>query len=374
MRKVVTILGTRPEIIRLSRIISVFEKNFDHKLIHTGQNFDPTLSKIFFDDLEIRSPDYYLDCKNDETSLAISSVIEKTYFVLKELKPSAVFILGDTDSAISCLAAKRLKIPIFHFEAGNRCFDFNVPEEINRKIVDTISDVNLCYSNIAKQNLLNEGKSMDLTFRVGSPMLEVLNYYKQKISKSDILTKLSLDKNKYFVLSTHRSENVDCADKLNHLLEAMNVVLEKYKMPVIFPIHPRTKKRLEENVVKLGNLDNFKLIAPLSFTDYIALQINAVCTFSDSGTITEESSILEFNALNLRDTTERQEGFESSGPIMVGFNKERIISSLSYLFENQIQKSEMSPDYAQTDVSHRIYKIVQSYIDYVNKNVWKKHI
>ena len=374
MRQVVTILGTRPEIIRLSRIISVFEKNFDHKLIHTGQNFDPKLSKIFFDDLEIRSPDHYLDCKNDETSLAISSVIEKTYFILKDLNPSAVFILGDTDSAISCLAAKRLKIPIFHFEAGNRCFDFNVPEETNRKIVDTVSDVNLCYSNIAKQNLLHEGKSIDLTFRVGSPMLEVLNYYKEKINKSNILTKLSIDKGKYFVLSTHRSENVDCADKLKNLLEAMEVVLEKYKMPIIFPIHPRTKKRLDEKLAKLENLDNLKLIAPLSFTDYIALQVNAVCTFSDSGTITEESSILKFNALNLRETTERQEGFESSGPIMVGFSKERIISSLSYLFENQIQNSEMSLDYAQTDVSHRIYKIVQSYIDYVNKNVWKKHI
>ena len=372
MKRVVTILGTRPEIIRLSRIISTFDENFEHIVMHTGQNFDENLSKIFFDDLEIREPDFYLDCRNTDTALAISAVIQQAYFKLKDIKPDAVFILGDTDSALSAIAAKSLKIPIFHYEAGNRCFDFNVPEEINRKLVDSISDINLCYSNIAKQNLLNEGHKIDKIFKVGSPMLEVISHYKEKIKSSKILDLLKLEQNEYFVLSTHRSENVDNPEKLEALLNTMRKVLSSYPYKILFPVHPRTKSRLLGAMSKIGNLDRLILIEPLSFTDYIYLQKNALCTFSDSGTLTEEAAILNFNALSLRETNERQEGFEAIAPIMVGYSEEQLMSSLDFLIRKRSENIDIPVDYMMSDVSGRIYRIVQSYIQYVDKNVWHK--
>ena len=370
--KVYTVVGTRPEIIRLSRVIDVFDKNFSHTLVHTGQNYDYELNEIFFEELKIRSPDYFLGCINDSDNLAIASVIERSFQLFKKEMPDALFILGDTDSSMCAIAAKRLKIPVFHYEAGNRCFDFNVPEEINRRVIDSISDINLCYSGIAKQNLLNEGHSLDRVFNVGSPMLEVLNYYKQDIDNSEILEELSLKKRKYILVSSHRTENVDSSSKLKNFIETLNIIASQNEMPIIFSVHPRTRKHIESLGQSVSLHQNLILTKPFGFVDYIALQVNSRCVLSDSGTLTEESSILGFKGLNLRETNERQEGFESRAPMMVGYSQSAILEGLSYLDKLEDTPYPITPDYDHLNVSDRIYRLLFSYVNYVNKNVWKK--
>ena len=303
--KLMTILGTRPEIIRLSEIIKKADKYFDHILVHTGQNWDYTLNKVFFDDLELREPDYYLDSVGNNLGETIGNIIAKSYEVLLKEKPDALLLLGDTNSALSAIAAKRLKVPIFHMEAGNRCFDQNLPEEINRKIVDHISDINLPYTENSRRYLLSEGFRKEHVFVTGSPMTEVLEINKEKIEKSDILTKLNLEKNKYILLSTHREENVDNEKNFNNLVESINSVAEKYQMPIIFSVHPRTQKKLKERNIKFNSL--VRELKPFGFFDYCNLQENSFCVLSDSGTLSEESAILKFPAISIRTSTERPE-------------------------------------------------------------------
>jgi UDP-N-acetylglucosamine 2-epimerase len=313
--KVMTILGTRPEIIRLSEVIKKCDKEFDHILVHTGQNYDYELNQIFFEELGLRKPDYYLDCVGKNLGETMGNVISKSYDLIQQVKPDAILILGDTNSALSAISAKRLKTPIFHMEAGNRCWDWNVAEMTNRVIVDHISDVNMPYSHFAYNNLMHEGLRKDRTFITGSPMLEVINAHRQQIEDSDILKQLGLEKGKYMVMSAHREENVDIPEKFNRLFPALNQIADEYKMPVIFSVHPRTRKRLEENGFKLSKY--IREERPFGFFEYCKLQENAFCVLSDSGTLTEESSILNFPAVLIRTSTERQEGV-IAGTIAIG--------------------------------------------------------
>lgn len=371
--KLFTIVGTRPEIIRLSRIIPLLDKYFDHFFIHTGQNYDYELEEIFYKDLDIKKPDIYLQCAGETYAETIGNVISKTDNLLVKEKPDAVLILGDTNSSLSAIPSKRRKIPIFHMEAGNRSFDFRVPEEVNRKIVDHISDVNLTYSKIAKNYLENEGLPPDRTIVTGSPMKEILDFYKDKIESSDILKKLNLKPEKYFLVSAHREENVDSKQKLKQMITMLDDLSKEYKLPIIFSTHPRTKERLKSLKFKMSN--KIKFMKPFAFTDYIYLQMNSKCVLSDSGTITEESSILKFPALNLRDAHERPEGFEEAAVIMTGINKDRVFQSLRIL-ESDIQSNFSSMktvnDYNIDNVSEKVVKIIQSYIDHVNEFVWRK--
>ncbi len=374
MLKIITIVGTRPEIIRLSRIIDILDKNSDHKLIHTGQNFDFELNKIFFDQLKIRKPDFFLEVAGESPSQTIGQVICKVDNLLATERPQAILVLGDTNSCLATIPAKRRKIPIFHIEAGNRCFDQRVPEEINRKIVDHLSDINLVYSNIARENLLREGLPSNQIIKIGSPMFEVLNHYLPQINNSNILKELQLTQEQYFLVSIHREENIDSEDLFKKLENILNVIAEKYSLPVIVSTHPRTRKKIDKTGMKIHPL--IHLHKPFGFFDYICLQMNAKAVLSDSGTITEESSILNFPALNLRETHERQEGMEEAAVMMVGLEAMRIIKGLEILKNQPRGKNRLLnivQDYSVSNVSEKVLRIIYSYTDYVNRIVWKKN-
>ncbi len=375
MLKVVTIVGTRPEIIRLSRIIPKLDKNFQHTLIHTGQNYDYSLNEIFFQDLEIREPDIFLNIAKDNPMKTIAGVIENIDQELEKIMPDAVLILGDTNSSLSAIPAKRRKIPIFHMEAGNRCFDFRVPEEINRRIVDVISDINLTYSEIARQYLISEGFDKNRVINTGSPMKEVINFYNKKINSSKIIKELDINKNKYFLVSIHREENVDNKAKLKRLPEILNKLSSDFKLPVIVSTHPRAKKMIKESNLEFSK--NIRFLEPFSFSDYCNLQVNSKCVLSDSGTITEESSILNFPALNLRVSHERPEGLEEGAVMSVGFSINKILNALDIL-KNQSRGSKRDikivKDYDVDNVSEKIVRIILGNIDLVNQNVWHKEI
>lgn len=373
--KVVTVVGTRPEIIRLSRVLPLLDKNFKHTIVHTGQNYAYELNEIFFKDLGLRRPDIFLNSATSKNSLAktISNIIYNIDNVFKSIGPDALLILGDTNSSLAALSAKRRKIPIFHMEAGNRCFDQRVPEEINRKIIDHLADINLTYSSLAREYLLKEGIPSDRIIKTGSPMQEVINYYLSKIHKSKILSKLKLDKEKYFVVSTHREENIDSEKNFEKIKSIINMLAEDYKIPVVISTHPRTKKKLEIKKSKFHSKVNF--IKPLGFCDYIKLQIFSKVVLSDSGTITEESSILNFPALNIRETHERPEGMEEASVMMVGLDQSRIKNAISIL-QSQLRGDKRTlslvSDYNVDNVSHKIIRIINSYVDYINREIWKK--
>jgi UDP-N-acetylglucosamine 2-epimerase len=360
--KVMTILGTRPEIIRLSEVIKRCDKEFDHILVHTGQNYDYELSQIFFDELGVRKPDYYLNCVGKNLGETMGNVISKSYDLIQEVKPDAVLILGDTNSSLAAISAKRLKCPIFHMEAGNRCWDWNVPEMTNRVMIDHISDINMPYSHFAYNNLMHEGLRKDRTFITGSPMLEVINAHRQQIEDSDILTKLGLEKGKYMVMSAHREENIDIPEKFNSLFPALNKIADEYKMPVIFSVHPRTRKKLEENGFKLSSY--IREEKPFGFFEYLKLQENAFCVLSDSGTLTEESSILNFPAVLIRNSTERQEGVIQGSILVSGVSYSGINESMKRaVMSLKIKKgSSIIPDFSLTKVSDTIVDILIKYL------------
>jgi UDP-N-acetylglucosamine 2-epimerase (non-hydrolysing) len=366
--KLATIVGTRPEIIKLSQIIKKCDSFFDHKIIHTGQNYDYELNQIFFEDLELRKPDFFLEVKGKNLGESIGNVISKTFNILESLNPDCILILGDTNSCLSALSAKRLKIPIFHLEAGNRCFDQNVPEEINRKIVDHISDINLTYTENARKYLLMEGIRKDFIFNVGSPMKEILNSYKKQISKSEILEKLKIIKNEYIVVSVHREENLDISDNFSNILDAIDEVSSKNDKQIIFSTHPRTRKKLEE--MKRDKNSKISYIKPLGFFDYIFLQLNAFVTLSDSGTLAEEASLLKFPSVSLRNSTERPEAIDSGSLILGSVDKTNIINSINLALnlKNIIEPS----DYDSPNCSEKVIKIIQGYTSIVNSEVWKK--
>ncbi|EJE4199955.1 UDP-N-acetylglucosamine 2-epimerase (non-hydrolyzing) [Vibrio cholerae] len=371
--KVVTVVGTRPEIIRLSRTIAKLDEYTQHTLVHTGQNYDYELNQIFFDDLGIRSPDVFLECAGSTAAETMAQVISKSDKLFEDIKPEAVLILGDTNSALSAISAKRKKIPIFHMEAGNRCFDLRVPEEINRKIVDHISDVNLPYSNIARDYLLREGISPDFIVKTGSPMDEVLSYYETKIEQSDVLERLELTSEDYFLVSVHREENVDSERNINNYVLALNTIAEKYNLPIIVSTHPRTRKKIELLNLEFNPL--VRLMKPLGFSDYIRLQKGAKVVLSDSGTITEESSILNFPAINIREAQERPEGFEEGAVMFTGMSVERILQAIEILEDQPKGEQRLLnrvADYIAPNVSDKVLRTILSYTDYVNRVVWKK--
>ncbi len=373
--KVMTVVGTRPEIIRLSRVMAQLDQHCEHTIVHTGQNYDYELNEVFFNDLGIRKPDMFLGAAGKTAAESIGQIIISVDQALEAFKPEALLILGDTNSCLAAISAKRRKIPVFHMEAGNRCFDFRVPEEINRKIVDHTSDINLTYSDIAREYLLKEGFPADQIIKTGSPMKEVLDYYKSGIDNSDVLKRLSLVKNEYFVVSSHREENVDSEKNLTSLISSLNLLAEHFKKPIIFSTHPRTRKKLENLSLETNPLIQF--CKPFGFLDYVKLQCEAICTLSDSGTITEESSILNFPALNLREVHERPEGFEEGAVMMVGNNYDRIIQGLNILqTQNRGEKRDISlvNDYNVNNVSHKVLRIIQSYTDFINRKVWKKDL
>ncbi len=374
MIKVMTIVGTRPEIIRLSRIIDVLEQNCNHKLVHTGQNFDFELNEIFFNELKIKKPDFFLGVARSSAAETIGKIIEKIDKILIKEKPEAVLVLGDTNSCLSAIAAKRRKIPIFHLEAGNRCFDQRVPEEINRKIVDHIADINLTYSNISRENLLRENFPPDQIIKIGSPMYEVLMNYMPQIKKSKILKTFSLSPEKYFLISIHREENIESDTSLKKIQLLLNTIAKEYKLPLIVSTHPRTKKIIEKKNLKLNSLVH--LAKPFGFFDYIKLQIKSKCVLSDSGSITEESSILNFPALNIREMHERAEGMEEAAVMMVGHDINNIKNGLKIL-KNQTRgkyrKLKIVEDYSSSNVSEKVIRIILSYTNYVNRVVWKKY-
>ena len=372
--KVATVVGTRPEIIRLSRVIAALDRYMDHVLIHTGQNYDYELNGIFFEDLEIRKPDFFLEAAGKSAAETIGNVIAKSDEVLGKVQPDAMLVLGDTNSCLAAIAAKRRKIPVFHMEAGNRCFDERVPEEINRKIVDHISDINMPYSDISREFLLREGIPPDRIIKTGSPMFEVLHHYLPKIQASTVLASLRLSPRKYIVISAHREENVDSSDQARKLVRVLRELATCYGLRIIFSTHPRTRKRLESMGAELPA--EVELLKPLGFSDYVHLQMNAKATLSDSGTITEESSILNFPALNIREAHERPEGMEEAAVMMTGLDWDRVAEGLTILDgqgRNEQRTLRIVGDYAVPNVSEKIVRLIQSYTDYVNRVVWHKH-
>ncbi|NNB57801.1 UDP-N-acetylglucosamine 2-epimerase (non-hydrolyzing) [Pseudomonas fragi] len=372
--KVVTVVGTRPEIIRLSRVMAALDEHCDHILVHTGQNYDYELNQIFFDDLEIRKPDHFLNAAGASGAETIGNVIIAVDRVLAEIEPDALLVLGDTNSCMAVIPAKRRKIPTFHMEAGNRCFDMRVPEEINRRIVDHTADINLTYSTIARDYLLREGLSPDMVIKTGSPMFEVLNHYRPGIDASDVLERLGLEAGKFFVVSAHREENIDSDKNFLKLVDVLNAVAEHYGYPVIVSTHPRTQKRVDAMGVTFH--EQVRLLKPLGFKDYNKLQLDAKAALSDSGTINEESSILNFAALNLREAHERPEGMEEAAVMMVGLEVERVMQALA-LLESQQRGANRSfrlvEDYSMPNVSDKIVRIIHSYRDYVMRVVWKRY-
>ena len=371
--KVMTIVGTRPEIIRLSRTIAKLDEYCEHILVHTGQNYDYELNQIFFEDLRIRAPDIFLECAAATASETIAQVIAKSDAKLAEQNPDALLILGDTNSSMAAISAKRRQIPIFHMEAGNRCFDLRVPEEINRKIVDHISDVNLPYSDIAREYLMREGLKPDFIVKTGSPMHEVLDFYADKIEQSDVLQRLNVSPNEYFLVSMHREENVESEINISKFVRLLNTLADHYNLPIIVSTHPRTRKKID--VLNLQFDPLVQLLRPLGFSDYVKLQTRAKVVLSDSGTITEESSIMNFPALNIREAQERPEGFEEGAVMFTGMNVERIFQAINVL-ENQWRGSERSinvvADYFAPNVSEKVVRTILSYVDYVNNFVWRK--
>ncbi|MBD3726527.1 MAG: UDP-N-acetylglucosamine 2-epimerase (non-hydrolyzing) [Moraxella osloensis] len=372
--KIVTVVGTRPEIIRLACVMKKLDEHCEHILVHTGQNYDYELNEIFFNDLGIRKPDYFLGAAGASGAETIGNVIIAVDKVLAEVKPEALLVLGDTNSCMAVLPAKRRKIPTFHMEAGNRCFDQRVPEEINRRLVDHMADINLTYSSIARDYLLREGLPADMVIKTGSPMFEVLNTYREGIEQSDVLVRLELKKHQFFVVSLHREENVDSDKNFLNLVESLNTIAETYQMPVIVSTHPRTQKRVDAMGIVFNPL--VQLLKPLGFKDYNKLQLCAKAVLSDSGTINEESSIMNFPALNLREAHERPEGMEEAAVIMTGLQKERIMQSLA-IIDKQPRDDErlirQVYDYSMPNVSDKMVRIIHSYTDYVNRVVWKKY-
>ncbi len=371
--KVMVVVGTRPEIIRLSEVIKAIDKYFNLVLVHTGQNYDYTLNEIFFEEFGLKAPDYYLDAPGKHLGETVGNIISKTYEVIQQEKPDALLVLGDTNSCLAAYSAKRLKVPIFHMEAGNRCFDFNVPEEINRRVVDHVSDVNLAYTENARRYLMNEGIKNDFLYVTGSPMKEVLFKNMKSIDASNALEKLGVEENKYFVVSAHREENVDIPKNFESLMNSLNAVAEKYQMPIIFSTHPRTAKRIKESGIKLNPL--IRNLEPLGFFDYVNLQKHAYCVLSDSGTIPEESDILNFPGISMRTSTERPEALDAGSIVLGGINERDILNSIELAVNAKEERSEnLVRDYKDTNVSLKVVKIIQSYYNIVNMRTWKKDV
>lgn len=374
--KVMTIVGTRPEIIKLSRVISELDKNVTHILVHSGQNYDYELNGIFFSEMGIRKPDYFLEAVGENLAHTIGNVIAKADDVFAKEQPDALLLLGDTNSCLAAIAAKRRKIPIFHMEAGNRCFDLRVPEEINRKIVDHMSDINMTYTEHARRYLLAEGLRPETVMKTGSPIKEVLAFHREQIDASDILARLELRQGEYFVVSAHREENIDSEVNFTNLLRSLSAIAKKYDKPVIVSTHPRTRKKLEEK--DTANIDSrIQFLKPLGFSDYIKLQMNASCVISDSGTITEESSILGFPAITIRQAHERPEGMDEGTLIMSGLEAERVITAIEVVtvqFTESSGRLRTVSDYDVDNVSRKVLRIILSYTDYVNRVVWRKSL
>ncbi|AYV34628.1 UDP-N-acetylglucosamine 2-epimerase (non-hydrolyzing) [Erysipelothrix amsterdamensis] len=370
--KVMTVVGTRPEIIRLSAVINRLESSdaIEHVLVHTGQNYDYELNEVFFNDFKLRKPDYFLETATGKPVGTIGNILINIEPVLEEVNPDAFLVLGDTNSCLCAIAAKRKHIPIFHMEAGNRCFDQRVPEETNRKIVDHISDINLTYSDIAREYLLREGLSADRVIKTGSPMYEVIQSRQDDIAASTILESLKLTKGEYFVVSAHRDENINSERNFLNLVDSLNAIAEKYQMPIIVSTHPRTKNMIDAKGVSFNPL--VKIMKPMGFNDYVKLQVDSKATLSDSGTISEESSILKFKALNLREAHERPEAMEEASVMMVGLEKERILQGLEVLEEQEPETLRYVSDYSMPNVSEKVLRIIISYVDYINRNVWSK--
>ena len=370
--KVMTVVGTRPEIIRLSAVINKLEESeaIEHILVHTGQNYDYELNEVFFEDFKLRKPDYFLNAATGTAVETIGNILVKVDPIMEEVKPDAFLVLGDTNSCLCAVAAKKRQIPIFHMEAGNRCFDQRVPEETNRKIVDHTADINLTYSDIAREYLLREGLPADRIIKTGSPMFEVLNSRKEDIQNSNILEKLGLKENEYFVVSAHREENIGSEENFMDLVDTLNTIAEKYNYPIIVSTHPRTKKMIEEKNIVFN--ENIQLMKPLGFNDYNKLQLTAKAVLSDSGTISEESSILGFKALNIRQAHERPEAMEETAVMMIGLKKERIIQGLEVLSKQKNNTLRLVADYSMPNVSEKVLRIIVSYTDYIKRNVWRE--
>ena len=372
--KVLSVVGTRPEIIRLSRVLSKLDEHCEHVLVHTGQNFDYELNEIFFRDLDIRAPKHFLHAAGDSSAKTIGKIIAAVDDVLEQERPDSLLILGDTNSCLSAIPAKRRKIPVFHMEAGNRCFDDRVPEEINRRIVDHVADINLTYSSIAREYLLREGLSPDRVIKTGSPMLEVLTHYGPRIDASDVLTRLALRPEEYVVVSVHREENIDDSRMFGKLVRLLNALAEERGLPVVVSTHPRTRKRIESQNARFHA--NVRLLKPLAFTDYVKLQVSARAVLSDSGTINEEAAILNFPALNLREAHERPEAMEEAVTMMVGLDLERISQAMAIL-DKQARGAQRLirsvSDYGMPNVAEKVVRIIHSYTDYVHRVVWRKY-
>lgn len=374
--KVMTVVGTRPEIIRLARVMAALDKSeaVDHVIVHTGQNYDYELNQIFFDDLQIRKPDFFLNAAGKTATETVGQILIKIDPLLESEKPDAFLVLGDTNSCLCAIPAKKRHIPIFHMEAGNRCFDQRVPEETNRKIVDHVSDVNLTYSDIAREYLLREGLPADRIIKTGSPMFEVLNHYRSAIESSNILEKLNLEENKYFVVSSHREENINSESNFTNLMLSLNTVAEKYGYPIIVSTHPRTQKMIDAKGIEMR--PEVQFLKPMGFNDYNALQMRSYAVLSDSGTISEESSILNFPALNIRDAHERPEAMEETSVMMVGMNPERILQGLvqlQYQFRGTDRNFRPVSDYSMPNVSEKVVRIIISYVDYIKRVVWSEN-
>ena len=376
MLRVMTIVGTRPEIIKLSRVMAELDRYTEHVIVHTGQNFDYELNGIFFKELRIRKPDHFLEAAGGNAAETIANIIRKSDVLMKEVKPDAVLLYGDTNSCMSVIAAKRRKIPIFHMEAGNRCFDQRVPEEINRKIVDHLSDINMPLSEHARRYLMAEGVRPETVIKTGSPMTEVLLYHREEIERNDVLDKEGLKKGEYFIVSTHREENVDSEKNFSDLLASLEAIAKKYRKKVIVSTHPRTRKKLE-NIGFANSNPMIEFMKPFGFMEYVKLQQNAFCVISDSGTITEESSILRFPAITIRQAHERPEGMDEGTLIMSGLNAERVLDAIDLVTSQYKENREVIrpiPDYAADNVSKKVVRIILSYTDYVNRTVWHKTV
>ncbi|WP_375604962.1 non-hydrolyzing UDP-N-acetylglucosamine 2-epimerase [Flavobacterium davisii] len=376
--KVMTVVGTRPEIIRLSRVLCALDTSdsIEHVIVHTGQNYDYELNQIFFDDLGLRKPDFFLEAAGATATETVGNILIKVDPLLEKIQPDAFLVLGDTNSCLCAIPAKKRQIPIFHMEAGNRCFDQRVPEETNRKIVDHTSDINLTYSDIAREYLLREGLPADRIIKTGSPMFEVLHHYLPNIEKSDVLSRLNLEEGKYFVVSSHREENINSEKNFKDLMNSLNLIAEKYGYPIIFSTHPRTRNMIDK--MKIEVRQEVQFLKPLGFHDYNALQMRSYAVLSDSGTISEESSILNFRALNIRDAHERPEAMEETSVMMVGLSPERIMQGLVQLQQQKTGKNERNyrpvVDYSMPNVSEKMVRIILSYTDYVNRVVWRKFL